>query len=43
MELTLDQLKQVIPKNQYVNYWHHALEQLLPQYEINTPDRIAAF
>ena len=43
MELTLDQLKQVIPKNQYVTYWHNALEQLLPQYEINTPDRIAAF
>ena len=43
MELTLDQLKQVIPKNQYVSYWHHALAQLLPQYEINTPDRIAAF
>ena len=43
MELTLDQLKQVIPKNQYVGYWHHALAQLLPQYEINTPDRVAAF
>ena len=43
MELTLDQLKQVIPKNQYVSYWYTALEQLLPQYEINTPDRIAAF
>jgi putative chitinase len=43
VELTLDQLKQVIPKNQYVTYWHNALEQLLPQYEINTPDRIAAF
>jgi len=43
MELTLDQLKQVIPKNQYVSYWHNALAQLLPQYEINTPDRIAAF
>jgi len=43
MELTIDQLKQIIPKNQYASYWHHALEQLLPQYEINTPDRIAAF
>ena len=43
MELTLDQLKQVIPKNQYVSYWYTALQQLLPQYEINTPDRIAAF
>ena len=43
MELTLDQLKQVIPKNQYVSYWHDALAQLLPQYEINTAERIAAF
>ena len=43
MELTEQQLQQIIPKNKYVSYWHHALEQLLPQYEINTPDRIAAF
>jgi len=43
VELTLDQLKQVIPKNQYVSYWHDALAQLLPQYEINTAERIAAF
>ncbi len=43
MELTQDQLKQIIPKNQYVSYWYTALQQLLPQYEINTPDRIAAF
>ena len=27
----------------YVDHWHHALEQLLPDYEINTPQRIAAF
>jgi putative chitinase len=26
-----------------VDHWHHALEQLLPDYEINTPERIAAF
>jgi putative chitinase len=43
VELTEQQLQQIIPKNKYVSYWHHALEQLLPQYEINTPDRIAAF
>jgi putative chitinase len=43
MELTLDQLKQLLPKNQYVDHWHHALSQLLPDYEINTPERIAAF
>mgnify|MGYP001348921861 FL=1 len=43
MELTQDQLKQIIPKNQYVSYWYTALQQLLPQYEINTADRIASF
>ena len=43
MELTLDQLKQLLPKNPYVEHWHEALKQLLPDYEINTPQRIAAF
>lgn len=41
--LTLNQLKQLIPKNPYVDHWHSALAQLLPDYEINTPQRIAAF
>lgn len=43
MELTLQQLKQLLPKNPYVEHWHRALAQLLPDYEINTPKRIAAF
>lgn len=43
MELTLEQLKQLLPKNPYVADWHEALAQLLPDYEINTPERIAAF
>lgn len=43
MELTKDQLKQLLPKNPYINYWHNALAQLLPDYEINTNKRIAAF
>ena len=43
MNLTLQQLKQLLPKNPYVEHWHHALEQLLPDYDINTPKRIAAF
>ena len=43
MELTLQQLKQLLPKNPYVEHWHNALSQLLPDYEINTPQRIAAF
>lgn len=43
MELTLTQLKQIIPKNPYVSYWHNALAQLLPEYQIDTPERMAAF
>lgn len=42
-ELTLQQLKELIPKNLYVSHWHSVLAQLLPYYEINTPRRIAAF
>jgi len=43
MELTLDQLRQLLPKNPYVDHWHEALAILLPDYDINTPERIAAF
>lgn len=43
MKLTLAQLQQIIPRNPYVQQWHHALQQLLPDYEINTPQRMAAF
>ena len=43
MQLTKDQLSQLIPKNPYLDHWFHALEQLLPDYEINTPKRMAAF
>ena len=41
--ITLEQLQQLLPKTSYVEQWHKALEQLLPEYEINTPERIAAF
>lgn len=43
MELTLEQLKQIIPRNQYVSYWYEALSKLLPEYQIDTPQRMAAF
>lgn len=43
MELTLEQLKQLLPKNPYVNHWDNALSKLLPDYEINTSKRVAAF
>lgn len=42
-ELTIEQLKQLLPRNKFVEQWHEALSQLLPEYEINTPQRIAAF
>jgi len=41
--ITKEQLKELIPGNPYLNEWYEALEQLLPDYEINTPQRIAAF
>lgn len=41
--LTQDQLAQLIPGNPYVDHWHHALSEALPDYDINTPPRIAAF
>jgi putative chitinase len=43
MNLTLEQLKQMVHGIPYADHWHEALEQLLPDYEINTPKRIAAF
>jgi putative chitinase len=43
MELTKEQLKKLLPKNPYIDNWHQALSKLLPDYGINTPQRIAAF
>jgi putative chitinase len=40
--LTQEQLKQMV-KNPHINQWYAALEQLLDDYEINTPQRVAAF
>jgi len=43
MELSKEQLKQLLPKNPYIDHWYDALSKLLPDYEINTRQRIAAF
>lgn len=43
MELTKDQLKQLLPKNPSIDEWQEVLAKVLPKYEINTPKRIAAF
>jgi putative chitinase len=40
--LTLDQLKQMV-KNSHIDHWHEVLDQLLPDYDINTPLRVAHF
>lgn len=41
--LTREQLAQIIPGNPYLDHWHHALSLALPDYEINTPQRVASF
>lgn len=43
MNLTVEQLGEMIKGNPYVDEWHEALSQLLPDYDIDTPQRIAAF
>lgn len=43
IEFTKEQLKQIIPSNEYIDKWYDALMQYLPVYEINTPQRIAGF
>lgn len=43
MPITPEQLGQIIPGNQYVDQWCDALNKILPDYEINTPQREAAF
>jgi putative chitinase len=43
MELTREQLSYLLPNNPYIDQWHHALSQLLPDYEIDTSKRIASF
>lgn len=40
--LTLSQLKQMV-KNPYIDHWYDALDQLLDDYNINTPLRVAHF
>ena len=40
---TQEQLKEMIPRNPYVPQWYEAVSSILPEYEINTPQRVAAF
>ena len=40
---TQQQLAQLIPGNPYVSQWYQALSMILPDYDIDTPPRVAAF
>ena len=43
MVITQQQLAQIIPGNPYVDHWCEALNAILPEYEIDTSQRVAAF
>jgi len=40
---TKEKLGQIIPGNQYLDNWYTALVEILPEYEINTTQRVASF
>lgn len=40
---TKEKLAQMLPGNQYISFWHEALCKILPDYDINTVPRVAAF
>jgi putative chitinase len=42
-EFKKEHLGEIIGKNPYLGYWHNALSEILPVYDINTPERVAAF
>lgn len=42
-EFTKEKVREMIGKNPYIDYWYDALNQILPDYDINTPQRVAAF
>lgn len=41
--LTKEKLQELLPNNQYIDDWYNSLVTILPEYEIDTPERIAAF
>ena len=42
-DFTKQQLAEIIKGNSYIDNWYHALNEILPEYEINTKPRVAAF
>ena len=43
MQIRQDQLQQILPENPYIEHWCEALNKILPDYDINSVNRIAAF
>lgn len=41
--LSKDDFHKILHGNPYTDYWYHALEQCLPDYDVNTPKRVSAF
>ena len=42
-DFTQAKLAAILPGNPYVDHWHEALSKILPDYDINTVPRVAAF
>jgi putative chitinase len=42
-DFTQEQLAQLLPGNPHLDHWYEALCKILPDYEIDTPQRVAAF
>ena len=43
MQITRNQLNSIIPGNQHLDKWLECLNTILPEYEIDSPERVAAF
>lgn len=43
MLITREQLEELIPGNKFIDEWCEALNSILPDYSIDTPERVAAF
>jgi putative chitinase len=42
-DFTVEQLNQMVPGNPHIAHWHEAFCNILPDYDINTKPRVAAF
>jgi len=42
-DFSLEKCTAILQNNQYSQHWHEALSKILPDYDINTPERVACF